>query len=317
MVNPLDNLLNPSSSDSVSPKSKKDKKKKKLEIKTNPIFKELKPVIIFSVLALILIFILKETVLNKTSNYTYTNITEGMEMTQDNLDIIKSQAGQISGLKSEAQMVQEMINIKQEELQDANLVRTPLEQGFHFIAYLDSLIKKYDIDLVDMYVSATRDEDGKVLDLTQQSNMPSADYSLLPVKIEFNSTYANMTLLFSDFYTKRIVYDEDLTMVNNFDGTVNVKMTIKFDNSPTETIEGTESDSQNPDAQNQNNQGQDTGLPSNTDGVTDPSTPTQSNDTGNPNDINPNMVEGDNSNQPAETAEQQLQQESETAGGVQ
>lgn len=305
MVNPLDNLFGQTSPDSKSDSSKKNKKKKTL--KTNPIFKELRPVIIYGFLILVVLIIAKYTLFNQISEYSISNLTEGKSLTEQNLQTIKTSVSRIESVKSETETVQELINIKKQELEDANLVRTPLEQSFYFVAYLDSLLKKYDIELIDMFIKGSRSGTGETIDLSDAQALVQGDINILPIEVEFSGTYTNIALLFSDFYTKRIVYDEDLVMTNNFDGTVNVKMTVRFDNS----TEGPQTGNSMPNGQSPSHDVE-------TEGQMNGTTPEgnnqnneqMNNPTNNQNNFNPNYAEGQNNvTEQAQTGNEQ--------GGVQ
>lgn len=238
-LNPLDDLMGNTPNANKNNTGNKQTKAKKKSLKANPIFKELRPIMYYGAVVAVGLTVATFTIFDETKAFYYKNLTDGLNESETLVEAMKRDIDTITTLEADTAEYTELVKEKQAELTDANLVRTPLEQSFYFTAYLDSLINKHNIDLVDMHVKATRTETGEEIDLTEAGGLPASGYNLLPIDVEFESTYQNVANLFNDFYTKRIVYDEDLVITNKLDGTVNVKMTVKFENdTEVQQIEG-------------------------------------------------------------------------------
>lgn len=237
-MNPLDEL------NSLGPKSKNDpQNKKKKQIKMNPLLKELLPVLYYLVGILVIVVVAKYTLFNEMSEYHYKSLTDGLDETENKVAEVKRNISTISQLEADSSQMKDYIMLKQEELREANLVRTPLEQSYYFTAYFDSLVKKHAINLIDIYIEGMKVDEGQEINPEVMNQLITNNPSLLPIVVEFEATYEETNKLFNDLYTKRIIYDEDLVMTNKYDGTVNVQMVVRFSKDETtdnEVIENQE-----------------------------------------------------------------------------
>lgn len=222
------------------PKELDDNKKNKFVILRDKItlyVKELKYPISLTVAFITLSIGAKYTLLDTESQFTIKNMygtgkQQLVQMENDSVTIVNSTANS----KVELADLQNKITKKKEELDDANATITNLTQGYYFIAYLDSLFNKHKItlDKFDINLQGTQiaNQVGNASVLTLDNlvdiQIPKGDYSLLPIDIKFTTSSENLRLLFNEFYTRRIVYDKDLKITNNFDNSVTVETKIEF-----------------------------------------------------------------------------------------
>lgn len=222
------------------PKEIDDKKKNKFIIIRNKLglyVKELKYPIVLTVAFIGLGVGTKYTLLDSESQFTIQNMygtgkQQLEQMETNSVTIVNSTATS----KIELADLQGKITKKKEELDEANATITNLTQGYYFIAYLDSLFNKHKItlDKFDINLQGTQIESQVgnssilTLDNLVDIQIPKGDYSLLPIDIKFTTSSENLRLLFNEFYTRRIVYDKDLKITNNFDNSVTVETKIEF-----------------------------------------------------------------------------------------
>lgn len=212
--------------------------------------KELKyPIVLLSSLTVIAVAS-NYTLLDEESEYSIKYMYGGgkselQQMENDTHTFITN----TNSVNNELILLNADIETKMKELDEANATITNLTQGYYFIAYLDSLFNKHNITLDRFDINLQSVGLGK--DVITVNNLvdvqiPRGDYSLLPLDIEFTATSEGVRKLFNEFYTRRIVYDKNLQVINNLDNSVTVKTSIEFtqattsDEVPAEPVVGVE-----------------------------------------------------------------------------
>lgn len=227
MKSPLEtaqgNLSGVGGNNAPPPKSKK-KKVSSISVFKNPMFKEILPVGIFSLTSVALIgglYFYTNSVEETTSLSSYDNI-EKISSNQKQIELLMQQKG---SLQAEIENSQSKINSMSLSLEEQNMMKTPLTQGYYFISYFSYLTEKYGIDLRELKVLAS---DGvSDIDLTNVAQS-GGGFDLLPIKVKFITDTETLRSMLDEMYTKRIIQVRNLNMVNGMDGSINVEFQVHF-----------------------------------------------------------------------------------------
>lgn len=233
MANPLDTLSNINKPTGGAPKTTGPKKEKKSAFKSfsSPIIKELRGVGIYAIISASVLGAGYYIMSDETSPYYYGHLTEESKLVQETKARILESATQVEKLSNDVYNLNLEIQDKERIANEASLLKTPLDQGFYFTAYLDALADKYNIEIKNLDVQVKEEGTGaNTAPVPIEQAVTTQDYSLLPISVTMKGSYESIVSLFGDIYTKRIIYDRNLNLVNHSDGTVTVSTLITFDN---------------------------------------------------------------------------------------
>lgn len=226
MKSPLDfdsNPINKPSGSKGEGKGKKEKLKGTSPLK-NPIIKEIMPLGIYAGLTLAFIGGSLFYTNSVNTDYALANYEKA-----DNISALESQLEnqmtQRGVIKAELENAQNRLSSLSLSMEEQNMMKTPLTQGYYFISYLTYLAEKYELHLEELKVLAS-DGSGEI-DLTTVHDA-SGTYDLLPIEVNLVATTTQLQRVLDEMYTKRIIQVKNLNITNNLDSTVRAQFQVYF-----------------------------------------------------------------------------------------
>lgn len=226
MKSPLDfdsNPINKPSGSKGEGKGKKEKLKGTSPLK-NPIIKEIMPLGIYA--GLTLAFIGGSLFYTNSVNTDYALANYDKAGNISSLESqLENQMTQRGAIKAELENAQNRLSSLSLSMEEQNMMKTPLTQGYYFISYLTYLAEKYELHLEELKVLAS-DGSGEI-DLTTVHDA-SGTYDLLPIEVNLVATTTQLQRVLDEMYTKRIIQVKNLNITNNLDSTVRAQFQVYF-----------------------------------------------------------------------------------------